>query len=40
MGPQAAVAGFLAGQLAAVAVALLLPGRHGEVVGRARPAAG
>ncbi len=39
-GLQGAVAGFLAGQLAAIAVAALVLGRHGEVLGRAGPAPG
>jgi hypothetical protein len=39
-GLQVAVAGFLAGQLAAVLVAALILGRHGEVVGNAGPTSG
>jgi len=39
-GLQGAVAGFLVGQLAAIVVAALVLGRHGEVLGRAGPAPG
>ena len=39
-GLQVAVAGFLAGQLAAVLVAALILGRHGEVIGNAGPTSG